>query len=222
MSFFLLRVFVITIALLMPWPGLSAAYNAWFRSLGRVAAIGGAWVVRVEPVPADEKSPLSTRLIVRTLAAPDAEGNVVLNRLDLDAWGVGWVPTALVIALIMATKLSLRRRLVALAWGLLLIHLYVIFCIRVYLWDGTADLLDAGTFFRSLSGALSYTFVTQMGAGLAVAVLIWLAVTFRVHDAPLLTSTLAATSSPQKARPPEQDSKKEPRKTRKTRKGKAC
>lgn len=199
-GFFLLRVFVIYIVLLLPWSGLSTAYNAWFRSLGRVAALGGAWIVRVEPVPAEEKSPLTTRFHVGNPLKRDSQGNIMGKVLDLDSWGVGWVPTALVISLILATKLPMRRRLTALAWGLLLINLYIAFCLRVYLWDETADLFNTGSLARSVSGALSYTLVTQMGAGFAVAVLIWLAVTIRAQDARLLTSTLAEASLPQKAK----------------------
>jgi hypothetical protein len=199
-GFFLLRVFVIYIVLLLPWSGLSMAYNAWFRSLGRVSALGGAWIVRVEAVPAEEKSPLTTRFHVGNPQMTDSQGNIMGKVLGLDSWGVGWVPTALVLSLIAATRLPMRRRLTALAWGLLLINLYITFCLRVYLWDETADLFNTGSLARSISGALSYTLVTQMGAGFAVAVLIWLAVTFRAHDALLLTSTLAATSPPQKAK----------------------
>jgi len=186
-GFFALRVFVIYIMLLLPWPGWGAAYDAWFRSLGRVAASGGPWVVRVEPVPAEEKSPLTTRFHVGNPLMRDSQGNIMGKVLGLDSWGVGWVPTAIVISLIVATRLPMRRRFSALAWGLLLINLYIAFCLRVYLWDGTADLFDAGTLARSISGALSYTLVTQMGAGFAVAVLIWLAVTIRAQDARLLT-----------------------------------
>ena len=199
-GFFLLRVFVIYIVLLLPWPGWSATYNAWFRSLGRVSALGGTWVVRVEPVPAEEKSPLTTRFQVGNPQMTDSQGNLMGKVLDLDSWGVGWVPTALVISLIAATKLPMRRRFTALAWGLFLINLYVVFCLRVYLWDGTGDLFNTGPLVRSIFGALSYTLVTQMGTGFAVGILIWLAVTFRGHDVRLLTSTLAATSPPQKAK----------------------
>ena len=188
MGFFALRVFIIYIAFLLPWPGLSTAYNAWFRSLGRMAALGGHWVVRVEAVPAEEKSPLSTRFLVGNIQNPDAQGNIMVKGLDLDSWGVGWVPTALVLSLILATKLPMRRRFTALLWGLLFINLYVAFCLRVFLWDGTADLMGVGNLSRSVVGALNYTLVTQMGAGLTVAVAIWLAVTFRARDANLLSS----------------------------------
>ncbi|MFA7344349.1 MAG: hypothetical protein WC003_08605 [Terrimicrobiaceae bacterium] len=182
---------------------MSTTYNAWFRALGSVAAVGGAWVVRVEPIPAEEKSPLSTRFLAANVQKPDAEGKFEIKRFDLTAWGVGWVPTALVISLIAATRLPMRRRFASLLWGLLLINLYIAFCIRVCLWDETADLFNLGPLARSISGALSYSLVTQMGAGFAVPVLIWLAVTFRAHDARLLTSTLAEASPPRKAKRPE-------------------
>lgn len=181
-GFFLLRVFIIYIALLLPWPGLSTAYNAWFRSLSRIASVGGAWVVRVEAVPAEEKSPLTTRIHAGNPRVVDSTGKMMGKVLGLDSWGVGWVPTALVVSLIMATSLPLSRRLMALGWGLLLINLYVVFCLRVHLWNGTADLMSAGDVARSISGALTYTLITQMGAGFAVAVVIWLVVTFRSHD----------------------------------------
>lgn len=176
-GFFALRVFAIYVVLLLPWPGWSGVYDGWFRSLGRMAALGGEWIVHVEPVPVEEKSPLRTRFRVGNPQMKDSQGNIMGNILDLDSWGVGWVPTALVISLIAATRLPIRKRLTALAWGLLLINVYVAFCLRVYLWHGTADLFEIGPLARSISGALSHTLVTQMGAGLTVAVLIWLALT---------------------------------------------
>jgi hypothetical protein len=151
-----------------------------------VAAFGGPWVVEVQAVPAEEKSPLSTRFLAANLQKPDAEGKFEIKRFDLTAWGVGWVPTALVLSLIAATRFTMKRRFSALVWGFLLINLYVAFCLRVYLWDETADLFNAGNLARSVSGALSYTLVTQLGAGFAMAVVIWLAVTFRAGDAGLL------------------------------------
>jgi len=182
MKIFALRVFTLYVFLLLPWPGLSAAYNAWFRVLGRVAAVGGPWIARVESVPAAENSPLSTRFIVGNPGLTDPQGNTPANVLDLDAWGVGWVPTAFVIALIAAAKRPGGRRLVALAWGLLMMNLYLVLCLRLFLWNGTADLFDAGEFARSVSGALNYTLITQMGAGFVAAVVIWLLVTFRAED----------------------------------------
>lgn len=177
-GFFALRVFVVYVALLLPWPGLGKTYDAWFRVLGRLAATGGGWIVRVEPVPAEEKSPLSTRIVIGNPRMVGPNGEIPAKVLDLDAWGVGWVPTALVLSLIAATKLPMKRRIAALLWGFLLINLYTAFCVRVYLWDGTADLIGIGKIFRSVAGALSYTLVTQMGAGFAMAVIIWLAVAF--------------------------------------------
>lgn len=182
MIFFLLRVVAIYVVLLLPWPGVGTAYEAWFRGLGRIAALGGPWIVKVVAVPVEEKSVLTMRFLAGNSARRDADGNIVARGLDLDTWGVGWVPTALVIALIAATKLSWKRRLVALAWGLLLINFYIIFCLRIFLWNGTADLFDTGGLARSISGALSYTLITQMGAGFTSAVVIWILVTFRAED----------------------------------------
>lgn len=211
MGLFLLRVFVLYVALLLPWPGLGTAYDAWFRVLGRLAATGGEWAVRVEPVPAEEKSPLSTRFVAGNPRQGNPRDGIPGKVLDLDSRGVGWVPTALVLSLMGATRLPMRRRLAALSWGFLLINLYVVFCIRVFLWDGTSDLMGIGEFSRSVAGALSYTLVTQMGAGFAIAVLIWLAVTFRASNASVLLF--------QKSDHPEHCSALEPRKTRKGKAG---
>lgn len=200
MSYYLLRVLALYVLLLLPWPGLSDAYNAWFRVIGTAAAFGGGWVVRVEPVPAAEKSPLSTRFIVGNPRMTDPQGKTPAKVLDLDAWGVGWVPTALVLSLIGATKLPKRRRIVALSWGALLINFYLVLCIRIFLWDGAADLMGTGGIFRSVAGALSYTMVTQMGAGLTVAVLIWLAVTAHTPGALPLTGSAAEAVPRRKAR----------------------
>ena len=101
----------------------------------------------------------------------------------------GFVPTALLVSLILATPVAWRRRAVALASGLALIHLFLVFRLWITAllgfavvrldgrpllplssgWIDTVALLD-----RVLSDDLHITFVAP--------VLVWLLVTVRADD----------------------------------------
>ena len=97
---------------------------------------------------------------------------------------LGWLPTALTVALIVATPVPRRRRCWALLWGMLLIHSFVLFSVAVYIWNEstTVSLVTLSPFWKEIADALEYTLVTQMGVSFSIPVLIWIAVLFRRQD----------------------------------------
>jgi hypothetical protein len=104
--------------------------------------------------------------------------------LGLDSRGIGWVPTALTLALIVATPIPWKRRAVAVIWGILLIHLFIGFSVAVHIWDESPNvsLGNLSPFWQKISDGLDYTLIVQYGASFYVPVLIWIIVVFRLED----------------------------------------
>lgn len=94
------------------------------------------------------------------------------------------VPTALTIALVVATPIPWRRRAWALLGGLILIHLFIVISIAVHIWDASpvVSLLTFTPFWQQVADGLDYTLITQYGASFYVPVLIWISVSFRGQD----------------------------------------
>jgi hypothetical protein len=119
------------------------------------------------------------------LYAPGVQ-SVPTKGVVLDSRGVGWVPTALLLALLIATPLPWRHRWKGLLSGLVLVHGYLIASIGFYLWNQTEGLVPVTwiPFWPALGNFLEETFVGQIGPSFAVPVLIWLFVLFVLAGPP--------------------------------------
>jgi hypothetical protein len=171
--------------LIAPWPGINKAYGSYFMAFGRVAfsELRGHRILRfeaAEPSP----HPVDVKITMANVEKLDAQGRGHARILFLDSRSVGWVPTALVLALILATPVPWARRAWALFWGLLLVHGYIAFAVACYVWNESSDLnLVALTpFWKEVVSGLEETLVTQLGASFVVPFLIWLVVAFRPRD----------------------------------------
>jgi hypothetical protein len=175
--------------LIAPWPRWNALYGEYFRALGGAffAADDENRLVRFEA--ATDDGPLDTRIVLANPRLRTPSGRISGRILALDSRGVGWIPTALVTALIVATPIAWKRRLWALVPGLLAIHGYLVFTIGVYIWNQSAAgdelaLVRLSPALKTVANGLEETFVTQVGASIVVPVIIWLVVTFRRGDFP--------------------------------------
>jgi hypothetical protein len=179
--------------LILPWPGWNELYGEYFRALGQMAFSreGDTRIVRFEPHELQHGfSSLNTRMTLANRDLVDSSGNGRVEMVDLDTRSIGWVPTALTVALILATPVSWRRRGRALLWGLLLIHCFILFSLQTWIWDESPDLslTTLSPFWKTVADDLEYTLVTQLGASFSVPVLIWILVTYRREDK-LISST---------------------------------
>jgi hypothetical protein len=100
---------------------------------------------------------------------------------------MAYLPTALLIALVLATGIGWRRRLWALAWGLLWVHVFIAFLmgvmIVVVIWaNPELDLFQASQSWQKAVWLLNECFGNRVGTPLIMAVLIWMVVTFRRED----------------------------------------
>jgi len=111
-------------------------------------------------------SAVDTRIIIGNRHLVDNNGKGPAAFLMLNSRSVGWLPTALTVALIVATPVPWRRRCWALLWGVLLINAFVLFSVAVYIWNEstTVSLLTLSPFWKEIADALEYTLVTQMGS----------------------------------------------------------
>jgi len=189
---FLLRFVVIFGLLIAPWPGLNEAYSRYFQSLGQMAFNPAGEIRRMVVFsPASGKIPgLDTRLTLENAELADASGQGRVECSEIDTRSIGWVPTALTVALVLATPIPWKRRLTALAGGLALIHLFIFFSLQAWVWNNSAglSLLTLSSFEQRVLDELNYALMNQLGISFTVPVVIWTLVTFRRQDHDALAS----------------------------------
>jgi hypothetical protein len=183
---FLLRFVVVFGVLIAPWPGWNAAYAQYFQAFGRmVFNLGdGNRVVDFQPYSGKYAS-LDTAITLGNRALADRTGLIQARRTEIDSRSIGWVPTALTLALVAATPIPWRRRLMALTGGLILIHLFIFFTLLTWVWNKSSDvsLLSLSAFWQNAADQLNYALMNEIGASFSVPVIIWILVTFRRQDA---------------------------------------
>jgi len=116
----------------------------------------------------------------------DAYGSLGLVRTS--SRPIGYWPTAIVIALILATPMGRLRKLVALVLALLLVHVFIAFRVTVMLLKtGFADpakkynLFSPSVFWQDVLRRLDEVFADNPTFAYVVPVFIWLGVVFVVH-----------------------------------------
>ena len=176
---FLLRFAVIYGLVLVPWPGWRDAYGDYFRGLGNLVYghHGGAWTCYLEPCLRTKGfASMDSQIVLYANSAVDHSGNVKVSFLGIDSRAIGWLPTGLTLALILAPSLTLRKRALALMSGLLANQVYVLVVIGIYLLNRApeAGIISAPSWLGFVSDALEWTFVTQIGPGFVIPVLIGL------------------------------------------------
>jgi hypothetical protein len=173
--------------LIAPWPGWNGAYGSYFRGFGNWALSFGddRRFVELAPAVADPRG-LDTQIRLANRTLLDSEGRGKIVHTDIDSRAIGWLPTALTLALIGATPISWRRRAWALLGGLVLIHVFLAFTLLTWVWNNAASvsLSDPSPWMKQVLDELNYTLMTQIGASFTVPVIIWVLVTFRRQDAP--------------------------------------
>jgi hypothetical protein len=184
---FLIRFVVVFGLLIFPSPTWNKLYGRGFRAVGNAvfARDDEKCVLYFEGHRQSQGfSAVDTRIMIGNRHLVDSNGKGLGALLVLNTRSVGWLPTALTAALIVATPVPWRRRCWALLWGMLLIHSFVLFSVAAYIWNEstTVSLVTLSPFWKEIADALEYTLVTQMGISFSIPVLIWIAVLFRRQD----------------------------------------
>jgi hypothetical protein len=189
---FLCRFVLIYGLLILPWPGWNGVYSHYFQALGRVAFSRDhdRCIILFQDYHTQQGySPLDTKMVMGNRDTIDSNGRGLSSTIDLDTRSIGWIPTALTAALILATPVPWRRRCWALLWGLLLVQGFILFCLQTWIWKASPgiSLSILSPFWQGIADDLEYTLINQLGASFSVPVLIWIVVTFRLEDARRLT-----------------------------------
>lgn len=196
--------FTLVIALLIaPWPRVDMGYAKALRVAGEWVfgkfGAKGIVVFRANDEAADTFYDTKIFLGNRDMLKPGGKLETVSVRFSTRY--TGYLPAALVVALIAATPVKWRRRLWALGWGLLSVNCFVAFVLFImilnqYSESGAIGLYQLTGLSKKLVRAANEIFVGYIGAYFAVPVFIWIAVTFRREDwTTLLADGAKETSS---------------------------
>lgn len=177
------------LAFILPWPGAHDAYARGFCAFARLvcAENAGPRVLRFNVVPPDQRNRgLDTSVTIANRALLDARGTAPAVRLDLDSRGIGFLPTALTLALVLATPLPWPRRLLRLIPALAAIHALIALAVHAAIWSACLDASQLafpapGPFAQAVIRGLDETFVVQLGASFVVPFLVWAALCLRPH-----------------------------------------
>ena len=184
------------VLLIVPWPGSRDFYGSYLCAVAKtvLSTNSGRRILRFEQVPkAKRNRTLDTRITVANREQLDASGSGRAVMLDFDSRGIGWMPTALLLSLVISTPIPWRRRAWAVFWGLLAIHAFVLFSLEAYIWNESdtssgLDLVTFSPFWKTVGNGLEETLITQLGASFVVPMLVWILVTFRADDIWIFTA----------------------------------
>jgi len=183
-------------ALLLSWPVTGPAYCATFRAIGTLV-YGSNDRTKEITFEAFSQGYHShyTRVVIVNPAKMKPDGSGPVRNLDLDTRAFGWMPLALLLALVLATPLPWKRRRRALLWGFICQQVFTVAALGFCIWNESSELE-----LVHLSGNLKEAFlaVKNLLAGqliLAVPALVWILATFRRGDFQIIADQLAEKKS---------------------------
>jgi len=183
---FVIRFALAYVLLILPWPGFHAAYSDYFRAFGGM--VFAEQTERSEitfETARDSPRRDQTRVVIVNKALMNYDGSGPVRNLEFDAHSVGWRPIALLTALIFATPISSRRRIRALVFGTLGIHVFLLLFLVVGIWSEANELplaifAPVTPFWKEVATGARRLLISQIG--LFLPVLVWGVVTFRRDD----------------------------------------
>ena len=180
-------IFVLCFGLFMwPWPGLNHAYGRFFRGMAVffLPAVGTHGRCEYIPVGLEgSASDIKINLINKRTGVGVAH-NVLSSRY------FGYVPTALVAALVLASPIGWRRRGWAMLWGMLGINVFVLLKLLVlvlYEFAGLSGYQDLMLFSPGRVTAYALAFahlvlIASPAGGFVIPIVVWALATFRRRD----------------------------------------
>lgn len=133
-----------------------------------------------------EKQELEMEILIQNLKYETSEGAPTMF-VQLDMYRTGLRFVIILISLILASPVKWYRRLLSLAGGFILIHMFI--CLKIFLSMINSDnpqtaMLEMSEFWQGVVKALDRIFMieTGFGASLAVCIVIWLLITFKKSD----------------------------------------
>ncbi len=173
---FVVKFLLIYGALAASWPLCGPAYAFFLRESGKVLfeAVGARNHAHIR-APTTPDGIHDIVLFVRDNAAGQAVEDIV------SSWQIGFQPTSVFVGLVVATPVSMRRRIWALFAGLVMVHAFVLTRLGTILI--LTPLVRPRTFWMQTFLYFVINFVLSYPLSCFVPVLIWIAVTVRREDA---------------------------------------
>jgi hypothetical protein len=116
----------------------------------------------------------------------DQNGAMIGVRASHSSREDGYIYAAFLVALIAATPITVKRKLWALLWGLVLLHCFIALKLAVRLIDGFSNepvrLFVISSFWKKGFYTFYQEFIVNVTFGFVVAIFIWVLVTFRRGD----------------------------------------
>jgi hypothetical protein len=173
---------VLYLLLMILWPVVQPAYAPCYRAVAGLvfSSFGAANSIRF--APAQDASRPEDSLIIARHKHTGAGGDFPHSSRK-----TGYVPTAVLVSLVLATPLPWRRRWRALLWGLVLVNVFVgvrigLIVLHYLGADPRLGFFDLSPTERKLAEWAVQAFVQVYGSSFGFPVFIWLAVTFRRGD----------------------------------------
>lgn len=168
--FFLIFLTTFGVAL-VAWEGLGSFYGALFRGAGDVLAVGsGPWTVKYSR-HLDLDSNHDTQVLLRN------RQDGLQRDVNLSSRRMAYMPTAFLIALVLATPTSRERKRLALLWGFIGVHFYI--ALRLALVPATYIALRGEESRETLLTSLEWVFSGSSAGWMVVPLVIWLIVTLK-------------------------------------------
>jgi hypothetical protein len=178
-----LVLFITTFVLLaIPWQPVRTAYAKAYQATGNAVFATFGESGRVEFKPVEKEGKKGDTAIKLHNRRTGAFGYIYTNSRFM-----GYVPTALLISLIVATPVPWRQRGRALILGFVAVNAFVLFRLALALLQNFTSASEIGMyrpgpFWSTVLGAAYALFVVTAAGAFVVPVLIWALVTFRRAD----------------------------------------
>ena len=196
---FALRLLLVYGLLIIPWPGLKSGYGSLFRTSGNglLHAFGFRGIVELRP-PAEEHAAWDIEMHMKNLKTRERW------HVEYSSRGWGYLPTAAIVALILATPLAWSRRWIALAAGLVLVHLFIATRIAAVILYGMyyGGAIKLSEMQAKAAEVVLHGFANSPVTTFVVPVVIWLLVTFRRSDLEAILLRSAAEAARQQPATP--------------------
>jgi hypothetical protein len=184
---FLGRFAVLYGLLIAPWPGLAGEYERLFRSGGQalfhdVGDLGRVSFRQISGGPAHQTKVLLTNK-EQLRDAKRFKTPFIVQPLIIDNREMGYLPTAILAALTLATPLPWRRRLLGFAAGILLINVFIALVLAIHIAHGFTDetihVLVLSPFWKSALDRLKAVVSMNLSELLFAPALVWVLVSYR-------------------------------------------
>ncbi|MEK6675690.1 MAG: hypothetical protein AABZ47_08555 [Planctomycetota bacterium] len=157
----------------------------WFWSEGHVKFLDPNGIVPGDLPPwAGKKVPDSVGVKDTVMVLENRGARAAMGFLRTSSRYIGYVPTAMMISLVLATPVAWRKRFRALGWSLLVVHLFVILRVSLtlaYGYCGEKDyaLFHPGPFWLKMLGYSETVLQEDPTVSFVVPVFVWFVFLFR-------------------------------------------